>query len=101
MREEWGFVGVLVLLALFIALIWVSLEIAARAKGHARGVTRGRYRRHVVFLRGGQYRNDRRDVSHRRDSAASGELRGSATIMTMASLGLLLNVKRRRLTLFY
>ena len=26
---------------------------------------------------------------------------GSATIMTMASLGLLLNVKRRRLSLFY
>lgn len=30
--EEWGFLGVLVLLALFVALIWVSLEIAARAK---------------------------------------------------------------------
>jgi rod shape determining protein RodA len=26
---------------------------------------------------------------------------GSATVMTLAALGLLLNVKRRRLTLFY
>ena len=41
--EEWGFVGVLVLLALFIALIWVSLEIAARAKD-----TLGRCSRRVL-----------------------------------------------------
>ena len=30
--EEWGFLGVLILLLLFVALIWLSLEIATRAK---------------------------------------------------------------------
>ena len=30
--EEWGFLGVLVLLTLFVALIWLSLEIASKAK---------------------------------------------------------------------
>ena len=35
--EEWGFLGVFVLLALFIVLIWLSLEIATRAKDDAWG----------------------------------------------------------------
>src|SRR5438132_11779308 len=30
--EEWGFLGVLALLLLFVGLIWLSLEIVARAK---------------------------------------------------------------------
>ena len=33
--EEWGFLGVLVLLLLFVVLIWLSLEIATRAKDDA------------------------------------------------------------------
>ena len=43
-------------------------------EGHTGGVTCGRHCCHVVFLRGGQYRNDRRDVSHRGYSASSREL---------------------------
>ena len=39
-------------------------------------VTGRRYCRHVVFLRGGEYRNDGWDVSDRRHSLAVDELRG-------------------------
>ena len=71
--EEWGFVGVLLLLLLFMALIWVSLEIAARRK-----ITWvpycGRHCGDVVFLRGGQYRNDGGHVSYRGNPAAVDEL---------------------------
>jgi rod shape determining protein RodA len=99
--EEWGFVGVLVLLGLFVALIWLSLEIAARAKDELGaliavgvicmlcfcvvvniGMTAGMFPIVGIPLPLMSYG-------------------GSATVMTMASLGLLLNVKRRRLTLFY
>jgi hypothetical protein len=36
-----------------------------------------------------------------RDNPLHNQLEGSSTVATMAALGLLLNIKRRRLTLFY
>ena len=98
--EEWGFLGVLALLMLFVALIWLSLEIVARAKDQLGallavgiicmlcvcvviniGMTVGMFPIVGIPLPLMSYG-------------------GSATIMTMASLGLLLNVKRRRLSFF-
>jgi len=82
--EEWGFLGVVVLLALFIILIVLSLDIAMKAFCAVVniGMTAG-----IVPI-----------VGIPLPLMSYG---GSATVMTLAALGLLLNVKRRRLTLFY
>ncbi|HQR15294.1 MAG TPA: rod shape-determining protein RodA, partial [Nitrospira sp.] len=99
--EEWGFVGVLVLLALFIALIWVSLEIAARAKDTLGALLAAGIVAMLCFcvvVNIGMTAGMFPIVGIPLPLVSYG---GSATIMTMASLGLLLNVKRRRLTLFY
>ncbi len=99
--EEWGFLGVLVLLALFIALIWVSLEIAARAKDTLGALLAAGIIAMLCFcvvVNIGMTAGMFPIVGIPLPLVSYG---GSATIMTMASLGLLLNVKRRRLTLFY
>ena len=99
--EEWGFVGVLVLLALFVALIWVSLEIAARAKDTLGALLAAGIVAMLCFcvvVNIGMTAGMFPIVGIPLPLVSYG---GSATIMTMASLGLLLNVKRRRLTLFY
>jgi rod shape determining protein RodA len=99
--EEWGFVGVLVLLALFIALIWLSLEIAARAKDALGALLAAGIVAMLCFcvvVNIGMTAGMFPIVGIPLPLVSYG---GSATIMTMASLGLLLNVKRRRLTLFY
>ena len=101
--EEWGFLGVLVLACcLFVGLIWLSLEIAARAKDRAWAL----YWRSAssamlcfcVVVNIGMTAGMFPIVGIPLPLMSYG---GSATIMTMASLGLLLNVKRRRLSLFY
>jgi rod shape determining protein RodA len=99
--EEWGFVGVLALLVLFIALIWLSLEIAARAKdelGALLAVGIICMLCFCVVVNIGMTAGMFPIVGIPLPLMSYG---GSATIMTMASLGLLLNVKRRRLSLFY
>ncbi len=99
--EEWGFLGVVVLLILFIVLIMLSVEVALRAKDLlgsllAAGVVAMLCFCMVVNI--GMTAGMFPIVGIPLPLMSYG---GSATIMTLASLGLLLNVKRRRLTLFY
>ena len=99
--EEWGFLGVLLLLALFVALIWLSLEIASKAKdqlGALLAVGIVSMLCFCVVVNIGMTAGMFPIVGIPLPLVSYG---GSATIMTMASLGLLLNVKRRRLSLFY
>jgi rod shape determining protein RodA len=99
--EEWGFLGVLVLLALFVALIWLALEIASKAKdqlGALLAVGIVAMLCFCVVVNIGMTAGMFPIVGIPLPLVSYG---GSATIMTMASLGLLLNVKRRRLSLFY
>ena len=99
--EEWGFIGVLVLLALFIALIWLSLEIASKAKDQLGALLAVGVVSMLCFCVGiniGMTAGMFPIVGIPLPLVSYG---GSATIMTMSSLGLLLNVKRRRLSLFY
>ncbi|HEY5627290.1 MAG TPA: rod shape-determining protein RodA [Nitrospira sp.] len=99
--EEWGFIGVMVLLILFISLIWLSLEIAARAKdqlGALLAVGVIAMLCFCVVVNIGMTAGMFPIVGIPLPLMSYG---GSATIMTMASLGLLMNVKRRRLSLFY
>ena len=99
--EEWGFLGVLVLLVLFVALIWLSLEIASKAKdqlGALLAVGIVSMLCFCVVVNIGMTAGMFPIVGIPLPLVSYG---GSATIMTMASLGLLLNVKRRRLSLFY
>ena len=99
--EEWGFLGVLVLLTLFVALIWLSLEIASKAKdqlGALLAVGIVAMLCFCVVINIGMTAGMFPIVGIPLPLVSYG---GSATIMTMASLGLLLNVKRRRLSLFY
>jgi rod shape determining protein RodA len=99
--EEWGFVGVLVVLGLFICLVALALEVAAKAKDVlgallAAGVVGMIGFNTVVNI--GMTAGIVPIVGIPLPLMSYG---GSATITTMASLGLLLNVKRRRLSLFY
>ncbi|MDH5640532.1 MAG: rod shape-determining protein RodA, partial [Nitrospira sp.] len=99
--EEWGFIGVLVLLVLFVALIWLSLEIASKAKDQLGGLLAVGIVSMLCFcvvINIGMTAGMFPIVGIPLPLVSYG---GSATIMTMASLGLLLNVKRRRLSLFY
>jgi rod shape determining protein RodA len=99
--EEWGFVGVLVLLALFLGLIMFSLEIATKAKD----VLGALLAAGVIAMFGfclvvniGMTVGLLPIVGIPLPLMSYG---GSAVVTTMAALGLLLNIKRRRLTLFY
>lgn len=99
--EEWGFLGVLVLLTLFVTLIWLSLEIASKAKdqlGALLAVGIVAMLCFCVVVNIGMTAGMFPIVGIPLPLVSYG---GSATIMTMASLGLLLNVKRKRLSLFY
>ena len=99
--EEWGFIGVLVFLALFVALMWLSLEIASKAKdqlGALLAVGIVSMLCFCVVINIGMTAGMFPIVGIPLPLVSYG---GSATIMTMASLGLLLNVKRKRLSLFY
>ncbi len=99
--EEWGFLGVLLLLALFVALIWLSLEIASKAKDQLGALLAAGIVAMLCFcvvVNIGMTAGMFPIVGIPLPLMSYG---GSATVMTMASLGLLLNVKRRRLSLFY
>jgi rod shape determining protein RodA len=99
--EEWGFLGVLVLLLLFVGLIWLSLEVVARAKDQLGALLAVGILCMLCFcivINIGMTAGMFPIVGIPLPLMSYG---GSATIMTMASLGLLLNVKRRRLSFFY
>ena len=99
--EEWGFLGVVVLLTLFIALIWLALDIAAKAKdqlGALLAIGIVAMLCFCVVINIGMTAGMFPIVGIPLPLVSYG---GSATIMMMASLGLLLNVKRKRLSLFY
>lgn len=99
--EEWGFLGVLLLLVLFVALIWLSLEIASKAKDQLGALLAAGIVAMLCFcvvVNIGMTAGMFPIVGIPLPLVSYG---GSATVMTMASLGLLLNVKRRRLSLFY
>ncbi len=99
--EEWGFAGVVVLLALFLALIIWGIEIALKAKDLlgsllAVGVL-GLLSFHVL-INIGMALGDMPTVGIPLPLISYG---GTAMVTTMGLLGLLLNVKLRRFMLFY
>lgn len=99
--EEWGFMGVLILLGLFVGLIWLSLEIASKAKDQLGALLAAGIVAMLCFcvvVNIGMTAGMFPIVGIPLPLVSYG---GSATIMTMASLGLLLNIKRKRLSLFY
>jgi rod shape determining protein RodA len=99
--EEWGFIGVLGLLALFLVLIMLALEIAMKAKdtlGALLGAGVIAMVGFCVVVNVGMTTGLLPIVGIPLPLMSYG---GTATVTTMAALGLLLNIKRRRLTLFY
>ncbi len=99
--EEWGFLGTLLVLALFLGLLMLSLEIALKAKD----VLGALLAAGIVGMLGfclmvniGMTAGLLPIVGIPLPLMSYG---GSAVVTTMAALGLLLNIKRRRLTLFY
>lgn len=99
--EEWGFLGVIALLTLFIILILLSMEIASKAKdvlGALLAVGVIGMIGFCAIVNIGMTAGIVPIVGIPLPLMSYG---GSATVTTMAALGLLLNVKRRRLTLFY
>ena len=99
--EEWGFLGAFLLLALFALLIILSLEIALRAKDVLGALLAAGVIGMIGFcvvVNVGMTAGLLPIVGIPLPLMSYG---GSAIVTTMAALGLLLNVKRRRLTLFY
>lgn len=99
--EEWGFLGVLVLLGLFAGLFWLSLEIALKAKDMLGALLAAGLIAMLAFclvINIGMTAGLFPIVGIPLPLMSYG---GSSTVATMAALGLLLNIKRRRLTLFY
>lgn len=99
--EEWGFLGVLCLLALFLGLFLLAMEIASKAKDVLGSLLAAGVVAMIgfcVLVNIGMTTGVFPIVGIPLPLMSYG---GSATVTTMAALGLLLNVKRRRLTLFY
>jgi rod shape determining protein RodA len=99
--EHWGFIGVLVLFVLFALLIFLIAEIAFKAKDEfglllAAGILAMLGFCLVVNI--GMTMGVFPIVGIPLPLMSYG---GTTTVTTMMALGLLLNVKRRRLTLFY
>src|SRR6266581_927761 len=99
--EQWGFIGVLVLFALFAILIFLAAEIAFKAKDPlglmlAAGILS--MLGFCLMVNVGMTMGIFPIVGIPLPLMSYG---GTTTVTSMAALGLLLNVKRRRLTLFY
>jgi rod shape determining protein RodA len=99
--EQWGFLGVLVLFLLFAALIFLASEIAFKAKDPlglllAAGILS--MLGFCLMVNVGMTMGIFPIVGIPLPLMSYG---GTTTVTSMAALGLLLNVKRRRLTLFY
>jgi rod shape determining protein RodA len=99
--EEWGFVGVLVLLALFAGLIVLSIEIALKAKDLLGALLAAGVIGMMAFCMAVNIGMTTGVVPIVGIPLPLMSYGGSATVATLAALGLLLNVKRRRLALFY
>ena len=96
--EEWGFLGVLIILGLFGILMMLALEIAMRAKDALGTLIAGGVISMVVFstvINIGMTVGMFPIVGIPLPMMSYG---GSAIVMTMAALGLLLNVKRGRVS---
>jgi rod shape determining protein RodA len=99
--EEWGFLGVLALLALFLGLLVLALEIALKAKDSLGALLAAGIIAMIgfcAFVNIGMTAGVFPIVGIPLPLMSYG---GSAIVTTMAGLGLLLNIKRRRLSLFY
>jgi len=99
--EQWGFIGVLVLFLLFAVLIFLASEIAFKAKDPlglllAAGILS--MLGFCLMVNVGMTMGIFPIVGIPLPLMSYG---GTTTVTSMAALGLLLNVKRRRLTLFY
>ena len=99
--EEWGFFGVLLLLGLFVGLLLLAFDVAAKAKDSlgvllAAGIIG--MLGFCIIINIGMTAGMFPIVGIPLPLMSYG---GSATIMTLGTLGLLLNIRRRRLTLFY
>ncbi len=99
--EEWGFLGAFFLVMLFLSLFLLGLEIASKAKDMLGALL-------AIGVVGMLTFNAVVNISMTVGLAPIVGIPlplmsygGSATIMTLASLGLLLSVKRRRLTLLH
>ncbi|MEC4673242.1 MAG: rod shape-determining protein RodA [Nitrospirota bacterium] len=99
--EEWGFLGSFFLVILFLSLFLLGLEIASKAKDMLGALL-------AIGVVGMLAFNTVVNISMTVGLAPIVGIPlplmsygGSATIMTLASLGLLLSVKRRRLTLLH
>jgi len=99
--EQWGFIGVLVLFVLFATLIFLASEIAWKAKDPLGLLLATGILSMVGFclmVNVGMTMGIFPIVGIPLPLMSYG---GTTTVTSMAALGLLLNVKRRRLTLFY
>src|SRR5436309_2304863 len=99
--EQWGFIGVFVLFLLFAALIFLASEIASKAKDPLGLLLAAGILSMVGFclmVNVGMTMGIFPIVGIPLPLMSYG---GTTTVTSMAALGLLLNVKRRRLTLFY
>ncbi len=99
--EQWGFIGVLVLFALFAILIFLAAEIAFKAKDPLGLLLAAGLLSMLGFclmVNVGMTMGIFPIVGIPLPLMSYG---GTTTVTSMAALGLLLNVKRRRLTLFY
>lgn len=99
--EEWGFVGVLILLTLYFLLIWWGIDVAYKAKDHlgvflAVGVVSMLV--FYVAVNIGMTLGVAPVVGVPLPLMSYG---GNSILTTMAALGLLLNIKMRRFMLFY
>ena len=99
LAEEWGFLGAIVLIMLFLTLFLLGLDIASKAKDTLGGLL-------AVGVVGMMTFNVVVNIGMTVGLAPIVGIPlpllsygGSATIMTMAALGLLFSVKRHRLTL--
>ena len=99
--EQWGLIGALVLFALFAVLIFLAAEIAFKARD-ALGLLLGAgilsMLGFCLTVNAGMTMGIFPIVGIPLPLMSYG---GTTTVTSMAALGLLLNVKRRRLTLFY
>jgi len=97
--EEWGFLGAVVLILLFLTLFLLGLDIASKAKDMLGALLSVGVVGMIAFnvvVNIGMTVGLAPIVGIPLPLLSYG---GSATIMTMAALGLLLSVKRRRMTL--
>jgi rod shape determining protein RodA len=99
--EEWGFLGVMVLLVLYFLLIWWGIDVAYKAKDHLGVLLAVGVVAILVFYLAvniGMTLGVAPVVGVPLPLMSYG---GNSILTTMAGLGLLLNIKMRRFMLFY